>query len=79
MMNRGDRREAIFKDDFDRKHFVVTLAEACAQTGWPVQAYSLMGNHFHLVVETPEANLVAGMHWFLMIVCTRPQLHCASS
>jgi putative transposase len=37
----------------------------CAKTGWQVLAYCLMENHFHLVVETPEANLVAGMKWFL--------------
>jgi REP element-mobilizing transposase RayT len=35
------------------------------QTGWQVQALCLMPNHFHLVVETPQANLVAGMKWFL--------------
>src|SRR5437870_11743521 len=32
---------------------------------WQVHAYCLMGNHFHLVLETPLANLVAGMKWFL--------------
>jgi putative transposase len=65
VMNRGDRREAIFHDDADRRRFVETLAEACAKTGWQVHAYCLMPNHFHLVVETPQANLVAGMKWFL--------------
>jgi REP element-mobilizing transposase RayT len=65
VMNRGDRREAIFHDDVDRKRFVTTLSEACAKTGWQVHAYCLMNNHFHLVVETPDANLVAGMRWFL--------------
>ena len=65
VMNRGDRREAIFQDDQDRKRFVETLADACAKTGWEVHAYVLMPNHFHLVVETPQPNLVAGMKWFL--------------
>src|SRR6266849_1989847 len=65
IMNRGDRREPIFKDDADRQRFVETLAEACAKTGWQVHAYVLMPNHFHLVVETPKANLVAGMKWLL--------------
>ncbi len=65
VMNRGDRREAIFKDDADRQGFVATLAEACGKTGWQVHAYVLMPNHFHLVVETPQPNLVAGMKWFL--------------
>ncbi len=64
-MNRGDRREPIFIDDADRQRFVETLAEVCAKTGWQVHAYVLMPNHFHLVVETPQPNLVAGMKWFL--------------
>jgi len=65
VMNRGDRREAIFQDDADRRRFVETLGEACAKTGWQVHAYVLMPNHFHLVVETPQPNLVAGMKGFL--------------
>jgi putative transposase len=65
VMNRGDRREAIFKDDQDRERFLETLGETCAKTGWQAHAVCLMGNHFHLVVETPYANLVAGMKWFL--------------
>lgn len=65
VMNRGDRREAIFLDDEDRKCFLTTLGQACAKTGWQVHALCLMGNHFHLVVETPQPNLVAGMKWFL--------------
>ena len=65
VMNRGDRRELIFLDAEDRKRFLSTLAEACAKTGWQVHAYCLMPNHFHLVVETPQGNLVAGMKWFL--------------
>ena len=65
VMNRGDRREPIFKDDKDRVLFVETLAECCGKTGWEVHALCLMGNHFHLVVETPQGNLVAGMKWLL--------------
>lgn len=65
VMNRGDRREPIFKDDRDRGTFLSTLGEACAKTGWQIHALCLMLNHFHLVVETPQSNLVAGMKWFL--------------
>ena len=65
VINRGDRREAIFRDEADRKLFMSTLEEACGKTGWQVHALCLMGNHFHLVVETPRGNLVAGMKWFL--------------
>jgi REP element-mobilizing transposase RayT len=71
VMNRGDRREPIFKDDEDRQCFLDTLGEACGKTGWQVQAYCLMPNHFHLVMETPQANLVAGMKWFLGVYTSR--------
>jgi REP element-mobilizing transposase RayT len=65
LMNRGDRREPIFKTDFDRLNFLQTLEETCLRTDWQVHAWCLMGNHFHLVVETPQANLVGGMKWLL--------------
>ena len=65
VLNRGDRREPIFKDDEDRLRFLAALGEVCIKTGWQVHALCLMPNHFHLVVETPQPNLVAGMKWFL--------------
>ena len=65
VMSRGDQREPIFKDEEDRKRFLATLGEACGKTGWQVHALCLMPNHFHLVVGTPQPNLVAGMKWFL--------------
>jgi putative transposase len=64
-MSRGDRREAIFIDDRDRKQFLVTLGQTCQKTGWQVHAYCLMNNHFHLVAETPQPNLALGMKWLL--------------
>ena len=71
VMNRGDRREAIFKDDKDRHCFMETLGEACGKTHWPVHAWCLMPNHFHLVIETPRGNLVAGMKWLLATYTSR--------
>src|SRR5260370_30048708 len=65
VMNRGDRREDIFQDGEDRKRFLSTLGEACKKTEWEVHSYCLMRNHFHLVIETPQPNLVAGMKWLL--------------
>src|SRR5436190_23529518 len=65
VMSRGDRREAIFYDDADRMEFLRTLGQACLKTGWQVHAYCLMSNHFHLVIETPQSNLAAGMKWLL--------------
>lgn len=63
VMSRGDQREDIFLDDVDRYDFIRTLAEACQKTDWQVHAFCLMRNHYHLVLETPEANLVSGMAW----------------
>ena len=65
VVSRGNRCEAIFVNDVDRHDFLRTLGEACLKTGWQVHAYCLMSNHFHLVVETPNANLVEGMRWLL--------------
>lgn len=64
-MSRGNRQQNIYLDDVDRQDFLKTLAEACQKTGFQVHAYCLMRHHFHLVVETPNANLVAGMRWLL--------------
>src|SRR5438477_921543 len=63
VMARGNRRERIFRDDEDRRFFCGTLGEACERTGWNVHAWVLMSNHYHFMLETPEANLVAGMQW----------------
>jgi len=65
LVNRGDRKEPIFRDDSDRLLFLETLGQVCTKTDWQVHAYCLMSNHFHLVVETPKPNLVSGMKWFL--------------
>jgi REP element-mobilizing transposase RayT len=64
VLDRGDRREEIFRTDADRELFLKTLGEVCGRTGWRVHAWVLMGNHYHLLIETPQANLVAGMRWF---------------
>jgi putative transposase len=63
VLSRGNRRQNIYLDDIDRQDFLKTLAESCEKTGWQVHAFCLMTNHYHLVVETPNANLVAGMAW----------------
>lgn len=63
VMARGNRGESIFSGDRDHKMFLDTLSEACGRTGWRVHAFVLMKNHYHLLIETPEANLVDGMRW----------------
>jgi len=71
VMSRGDQREPIFLDEGDRHDFLKTLTEACGKTGFLVHAYCLMKNHFHLVVETPEGNLAAGVRWLLSTYSNR--------
>jgi REP element-mobilizing transposase RayT len=64
-MNRGDRREEIFRVAPDRRLFLTALSEACGKTHCQIHADCLMRNHFHLVLETPDAKLVVGMKWLL--------------
>ena len=59
--SRGNRKEAIFEDDADRLRFLDILKNVMQQTGWICHAYCLMDNHYHLVIETPQANLAKGM------------------
>ncbi|MBE7500949.1 MAG: transposase [Verrucomicrobiales bacterium] len=68
---RGDRSEAIVRDEEDRQRFVTTLGEACAKAGWQVHAYGLLAGHFHLVIETPQPVMVVGMKWLLATYTTR--------
>jgi putative transposase len=52
----------VYLDAIDRFRFLHRLEEVVAGFGWLVHAYCLMPNHFHLVIQTPEPNLSAGMH-----------------
>ena len=63
VMARGNQGQPVFRDDKDCGRFLETVGQACEKTGWQVHAYVLMGNHYHLLLETPEGNLVAGMKW----------------
>jgi len=65
VMNRGDHSEVIFGENNDRQLLLATLSEACEKTDWQVHALCFMSNHFHLVLETPRANLAEGMKWLL--------------
>ena len=65
VMARGDGGKAVFETDDDRKSFVFRLGQVCASHGWRIHAWVLMGNHFHLLLETPQANLTTGMQWLL--------------
>jgi putative transposase len=71
VMCRGDRGESVFPSEGDRETFLDTLAEACERTGFEIHSYVLMTNHYHLLLETPEANLVEGMRWFQSVYTQR--------
>jgi len=62
-MSRGNERRPIVRDDVDRRHRLEWLERAVVGYGWRLHAFVLMSNHDHLFVETPEANLSAGMQF----------------
>ena len=59
--SRGDGREDIFLDDADRQAWLDIFGQVCRRFNWRCHAWCLMGNHYHLVVETAEGNLARGM------------------
>jgi REP element-mobilizing transposase RayT len=63
VINRGNLRHDIFATAGARRSFAGVTGEACGKFGWRMHAYIVMRNHFHFALETPEPNLVAGMHW----------------
>lgn len=58
---RGNRQEAIFYSDDDRATFLKILGKVITRYNWVCHAYCLMDNHYHLLIETPDGNLSAGM------------------
>ena len=63
VINRGQRREAIFDDDRDRERFLSCLARMSTLFRVRLHAYCLMTNHYHLILETSEANLSRAIQW----------------
>ncbi len=61
LTSRGNAQQDIFADDADRTRFLELLGREIEQHRWRCHAYCLMDNHYHLLVETPEANLSRGM------------------
>jgi REP element-mobilizing transposase RayT len=59
--SRGNEKGAIFRDSSDRKAFLQVLAKVVDRFHWRVHAFVLMGNHYHLLMETPEPTLSRGM------------------
>ena len=60
---RGPNRRSIVRDDRDRQRLLETLIEAADRFGLVIHAYCLMPDHYHLLVQTPRANLTAAMGW----------------
>jgi putative transposase len=63
VLNRGNERRAIFRDDHDREGFLDRLGRCSQRFSLGIYAYVLMGNHYHLLVRTSEANLSAAIQW----------------
>src|SRR5574342_189369 len=61
LTSRGNARQKIFLDDTDRSKFLGVLSEVVSRYEWLCHAYCLMDNHYHLLIETPKANLSLGM------------------
>jgi len=59
--SRGNAKQPIYLDDEDRKNFLDILSQVVERYKWICHAYCLMNNHYHLIIETPEANLSRGM------------------
>lgn len=59
--SRGNARARIYLDDADYRGFLELAGEVCERHNWRIHAYCLMGNHYHLVVETPDPTLSQGM------------------
>ncbi len=63
IINRGNYRQDIFKSAGAAQTFLNCLYLGAEKSHWVLHAYCLMRNHFHLAIETPNANLIFGMHW----------------
>ena len=63
VMSRGLEKHLIFEDVRDYEHFVELLGEMVGRYGVRLHVYVLMHNHYHLVVQTPQANLSRAMQW----------------
>lgn len=59
--SRGNEKKAIYRQGDDFALFLKILSDVCERFNWVIHAYCLMTNHYHLLVETPDANLSNGM------------------
>lgn len=59
--SRGNARLPIFEDDEDRESFLALLGAVVERFNWLCHSYCLMGNHYHLLIETPDTHLSKGL------------------
>jgi putative transposase len=59
--SRGNVRQDIFLDEGDKEEFLDILCSVVKRFNWLLHAYCLMDNHYHLLIETQDGNLSAGM------------------
>lgn len=71
LIGRGNYRKPIFEESGAAGAFERAIGEASVRCGWLVHAYVVMNNHYHLVVETPDGNLVEGMRWLQGVFANR--------
>lgn len=62
VMSRGNEKAPIFRDNGDRRTFLALLARVVSEESWILHSFCLLGNHYHLLVETPLGKLSHGMH-----------------
>jgi len=71
VISRGNYRKELFVERGTGEAFEQHLFESVERCGWKLHAYVIMSNHYHLAIETPEPNLVAGMKWLQSTFATR--------
>jgi REP element-mobilizing transposase RayT len=71
VLNRGNYRYDVFADDSTKRSFEICLFEACERSNWILHAFIVMRNHYHLALETPDANLITGMQWLQSTFASR--------
>lgn len=71
IINRGNYRRWVFEEEGAKVAFEGTLFEACERNGWVLHAFCIMGNHYHLALETPRGNLSEGMRWLQSVYANR--------
>lgn len=67
--SRGNGRQKIFFDEQDNRKFLELFGKTLERFNWICHAYCLMVNHYHLMIETPDANLSKGMHHLNATFC----------